>query len=51
MAEHIASDLGLEAEHFELPPFSQRGGLRKVHQLFGTELPVVLSSLSDAPAA
>jgi hypothetical protein len=27
MAEHIASNLGLETEDFELPPFNQRGGL------------------------
>ena len=51
MAEHIASNLGLEAEDFELPPFNQRGGLGKVHQIFGPQLPEVLSSLNDALAA
>jgi type I restriction enzyme R subunit len=39
MAEHIASNLGLEAEDFELPPINQRGGVGKVHQLFGAQLP------------
>jgi hypothetical protein len=39
------------AEHFEPPPLSQRGGLGKMHRLFGTELPVVPSSLNDAVAA
>jgi type I restriction enzyme R subunit len=51
MAEHIASNLGLEAEDFELPPFNQRGGLGRVHQLFGAELPAVVSSLNGALAA
>jgi type I restriction enzyme R subunit len=51
MAEHIASNLGLEAEDFELPPFNQRGGLGKVHQLFGTELPKVIASLNRELAA
>ena len=51
MAEHIASNLGQEAEDFELPPFNQQGGLGKVHQLFGAGLPAVLTSLNDALAA
>jgi type I restriction enzyme R subunit len=51
MAEHIASNLGLETEDFQLPPFNQQGGLGKVHQLFGAELPSVLTSLNEALAA
>jgi type I restriction enzyme R subunit len=46
MAEHIASNLGLETEDFELPPFNQRGGLGKVHQLFGAELPKVIEAMN-----
>jgi type I restriction enzyme R subunit len=46
MAEHIASNLGLEADDFELPPFNQRGGLGKVHQLFGAELPKVIEAMN-----
>ena len=38
MAEHIASNLGIGAEDFESVPFNQRGGLGKVHQLFGAEV-------------
>jgi len=48
MAEHIASNLGLEAEDFELPPFNQRGGLGKVHQLFGAGLPKVIEALTGS---
>ncbi len=51
MAEHIASNLGLEAEDFELPPFNQRGGLGKVHQLFGAELPKVIETMNRELAA
>lgn len=56
MAKHIASNLGLQAEDLELPPFNQRGGLGKVHQLFGAELPGVslpgvVSSPNETPAA
>ena len=46
MAEHIASNLGIEAEDFDLSPFNQRGGLGKVYQLFGAELPKVIDDLN-----
>ena len=46
MAEHIASNLGIEAEDFDLSPFNQRGGLGKVYQLFGAELPKVIDELN-----
>ena len=46
MAEHIASNLGIEAEDFGYAPFDQRGGLGRVHQLFGAELPKVMDELN-----
>jgi type I restriction enzyme R subunit len=46
MAEHIAPNLGLEAEDFELPPLNQREGLSKLHQLFGAELPTMIEAMS-----
>ncbi len=46
MAEHIASNLGLEAEDFGYAPFDQCGGLGRVHQLFGAELPKVIDELN-----
>jgi type I restriction enzyme R subunit len=51
MAEHIASNLGLESEDFELPPFNQRGGLGKVHQLFGADLSRVIAKMNKELAA
>jgi type I restriction enzyme R subunit len=46
MAEHIASNLGIAAEDFGYTPFDQRGGLGRVHQLFGAELPKVIDELN-----
>ncbi len=51
MAEHIASNLGIAADDFESVPFNQRGGLGKVHQLFGAELPKVIEALNMELAA
>jgi type I restriction enzyme R subunit len=47
MAEHVASNLGIEAEDFGYAPFDQRGGLGRVHQLFGPELPKVIDELNQ----
>ena len=49
--DHIAANLGIEPDDFEYAPFSQHGGLGKVHHLFGEALPEMLASLNDALAA
>jgi len=51
MAEHIASNLGIEAEDFSYAPFDQRGGLGRVHQVFGGELTKVIEDLNRELAA
>ena len=43
--------LGIEADDFELSPFAQEGGIGKVHQLFGAELPRVLVAINQALVA
>ena len=48
---HAPTIASKQAEDFELPPFNQRGGLGRVHQLFGADLPCVVASLNDALAA
>ena len=40
--DHIAANLGIEINDFEYAPFNAQGGLGKVHQLFGAELPKVI---------
>jgi len=49
--DHIAANLGIEPDDFELAPFAKEGGLGKVHQLFGAELPKVLETLNKELAA
>jgi len=43
--------ISTDIDDFDLPPFSQQGGLGRVHQLFGAELPTVLASLNASLAA
>ncbi len=49
--DHIAANLGIEADDFEYSPFAQEGGIGKVHQLFGAELPKVVEALNQELAA
>ena len=44
--DHIAANLGIELEDFDYAPFSQQGGLGRVHQLFGEQLPQVMDELN-----
>ena len=46
IADHVASNLGMDMEVFELSPFNQKGGLGRVYQLFGEELPKVIEELN-----
>ena len=49
--DHIAANLGIEIDDFEYAPFDAQGGLGKVHQLFGAELPKVIEELNRELAA
>jgi type I restriction enzyme, R subunit len=49
--DHIAANLRLEIDDFEYAPFNAQGGLGKVHQLFGAELPKVIEELNRELAA
>ena len=49
--DHIAANLGIEIDDFEYAPFNAQGGLGKVHQLFGAELPKVIEKLNRELAA
>ena len=49
--DHIAANLGIEPDDFEYAPFNAQGGLGKVHQLFGAELPKVIEELNRELAA
>ena len=45
--DHIAANLSIEPNDFEYAPFSQQGGLGKVHQLFTDKLGVILDELNQ----
>jgi type I restriction enzyme, R subunit len=49
--DHIAANLGIDKDDFEYAPFAQEGGIGKVYQLFGNELPKVLEELNKELAA
>ena len=49
--DHIAANLSIETDDFELPPFTQEGGLGKVHQLFGNKLNTIIEELNGTLAA
>ena len=49
--DHVAANLVVEPDDFELAPFAQEGGLGKVHQLFGNELNKIIEELNGALAA
>jgi type I restriction enzyme R subunit len=49
--DHIAANLSIEPSDFEYAPFSQQGGLGKVHQLFGDNLNSIIEELNETLAA
>jgi type I restriction enzyme, R subunit len=49
--DHVAANLSIEKDDFELAPFNREGGLGKVHQVFGTELNRIIEELNGALAA
>lgn len=51
MVGHVGSNLGIAAEDIEAVPFNERGGLGKLHQIFGVELPRAIEVLTRELAA
>jgi type I restriction enzyme R subunit len=49
--DHIAASVSIEPDDFELPPFSQWGGLGKAHKVFGADLQPILEQLNEVLAA
>jgi type I restriction enzyme R subunit len=49
--DHIAANLSIAPDDFEYAPFSQHGGLGKVHQLFGDKLNTIIEELNETLAA
>ena len=49
--DHIAANLSIDTEDFDYAPFSQEGGLGKVHQVFGDKLNNIIEELNGTLAA
>ena len=49
--DHIAANLSIVPDDFEYSPFAQEGGMGRVYQLFGAELPQVLEAMNRELAA
>jgi type I restriction enzyme R subunit len=49
--DHIAASLRIEPDDFEYAPFSQKGGIGRVSEVFGPEWQSLLDELNEALAA
>ncbi|MDB2514622.1 DEAD/DEAH box helicase family protein [Alphaproteobacteria bacterium] len=49
--DHIASSFHIEKDDFDLSPFDAKGGLGKMHQLFGNEMSSLVEELNEALVA
>lgn len=49
--DHVAANLSIEKDDFELAPFNREGGPGKVHQVFGSELNKIIEELNGVLAA
>jgi len=49
--DHIAASVQIEREDFALAPFTERGGLGRVYQVFGAELDPLLEELNEVLVA
>jgi type I restriction enzyme R subunit len=49
--DHVAANLGIEKDDFELAPFAREGGLGKAHWLFPESLQTIIETLNVALVA
>ena len=45
--DHVISSFHIEREDLDMAPFDSRGGLGKMHQLFGAEMDTLLEQLNE----
>lgn len=51
MKEHVISSVHLEREDLDYAPFDAKGGLGRMHQLFGEEMDAMIDELNETLAA
>jgi type I restriction enzyme R subunit len=49
--DHIATSFHIEKEDFDLSPFDAKGGLGKMHQLFGADMDRLIEEMNEELAA
>ncbi|HRJ01716.1 MAG TPA: type I restriction-modification enzyme R subunit C-terminal domain-containing protein [Hyphomonas sp.] len=49
--DHIANSIHIERDDIDMAPFDAKGGLGKMHQLFGTEMNELINELNGALVA
>lgn len=49
--DHVASSFHIEKDDFDLSPFDAKGGLGKMHQLFGKDMTSLVEELNEALVA
>ena len=49
--EHIISSVHIEEDDLDYAPFDGKGGVGKMHQLFGDEMDVIIDEMNEALAA
>ncbi len=49
--DHIATSIHLDRDDLDMAPFDAKGGLGKMHQLFGVGMDDVINELNEALAA
>ena len=49
--DHLATSIAIERDDLELAPFASRGGLGRMHALFGERMDDVMTEVSEALAA
>ncbi len=49
--DHVVSSFHMDREDLEMAPFNAKGGMGRMHQLFGDQMDEVISKLNEALAA
>jgi len=49
--DHITTSIHIERDDLDMSPFNARGGLGKMHQLFGNQMDDVIKEMNEALAA
>ena len=49
--EHIVSSVHIEKDDLDYAPFDGKGGIGKIHQLFGDEMGEIIDEMNEALAA